>query len=355
MAELLLIKNGKTVKKFPLEAINFIGRIEECNIRINDSKISRRHAKLEIKDNNAIIYDLNSKNGIEVNDELISEVSLYNGDEILIGDTILLFRDVAESEYDSNVILTPKYDSDDTYQVHSVIEHSESYILSTDLLASDHKSLIRAHKHLSALYKIGNTLRATLDLSELLRQLMEQIFAILSADRGIILLKDENTDELFCAHLKKIDSDNKLRTNNGMIEISKTIVNRVMGKKEGLLTVNAQLDERFATSQSIMEQNIISALCVPLISQEEVLGVIYIDTTFEHGAFTDDDLELLTAIGNQSGILLGNLRMYKSVLEKKRLESELNIAKKYRENYSLKNCLKSKVGNSLLKIYKPKK
>ncbi|MDP6504038.1 MAG: HD-GYP domain-containing protein, partial [Planctomycetota bacterium] len=69
-----------------------------------------------------------------------------------------------------------------------------------------------------------------------------------------------------------------------------------------VLCPDAMMDERFKTGESIFINQIRSVMCVPLESQKQILGAIYVDSSQETEAFTERDLELLSAIGRQAGI-----------------------------------------------------
>ena len=68
-----------------------IGRTDQCNIIINDSSVSRKHASIESKDGRFLLHDLKSTNGTLVNGNFIDIHVLNHGDKIRIGRTVLQF------------------------------------------------------------------------------------------------------------------------------------------------------------------------------------------------------------------------------------------------------------------------
>jgi pSer/pThr/pTyr-binding forkhead associated (FHA) protein len=68
-----------------------IGREDQCDITINDSSVSRKHASVEGKDGRFLLQDLKSKNGTLVNGEFIDVHVLTHGNKIRIGRTVLQF------------------------------------------------------------------------------------------------------------------------------------------------------------------------------------------------------------------------------------------------------------------------
>jgi pSer/pThr/pTyr-binding forkhead associated (FHA) protein len=67
-----------------------VGRHQECDVRINSPKVSRRHCCLAMAYDRVLIRDLGSRNGVRVNGRVVDESRLYDGDELAIGP--FLFR-----------------------------------------------------------------------------------------------------------------------------------------------------------------------------------------------------------------------------------------------------------------------
>jgi hypothetical protein len=69
-----------------------IGRAPECNIQLHDANVSRRHAEIHPRGTGYALVDLNSTNGVRVNGLRVAEAVLSDGDEILIGNTRMIFE-----------------------------------------------------------------------------------------------------------------------------------------------------------------------------------------------------------------------------------------------------------------------
>jgi serine phosphatase RsbU (regulator of sigma subunit) len=114
---------------------------------------------------------------------------------------------------------------------------------------------------------------------------------------------------------------------SGKIMASRTIIRSAFEAKEGILTRDAMEDDRFELGQSIAQQQIHAAICVPLVGKnEQVLGIIHIDTQRPDRVFTEDHLRLITAIGMQASLSIENALLVQQLGEKKRIEQELDIA-----------------------------
>jgi hypothetical protein len=77
---------------FLTHPVTVIGRAAECDIRLDDSGVSRRHAEVRYADGKVGIVDLGSTNGITVNGNAVERVELHDGDRIDVASSTLIFR-----------------------------------------------------------------------------------------------------------------------------------------------------------------------------------------------------------------------------------------------------------------------
>lgn len=68
-----------------------IGRSSKCDVQLDQESVSRNHARISRQRSNYVIRDLGSTNGTYVNDELVDEVVLRDGDQVKVGRTIFKF------------------------------------------------------------------------------------------------------------------------------------------------------------------------------------------------------------------------------------------------------------------------
>jgi signal transduction histidine kinase len=97
------------------------------------------------------------------------------------------------------------------------------------------------------------------------------------------------------------------------LSLSRSIVRKVAETGESVLSTNALQDPRFKKSSSILLHEIRSILCVPVKLKQKILGVIYIDNRVNSGVFNKSDLELLTALSNQSAVAIENAQLYENL------------------------------------------
>jgi diguanylate cyclase (GGDEF)-like protein len=92
--QLLLIDSGVIVKKLTIESGRYvIGRSDDADITISSKEVSRHHAAIDFDGRSCIIKDLDSTNGTLVNGRPIKKHTLHPGDEITIGDLLLVLDD----------------------------------------------------------------------------------------------------------------------------------------------------------------------------------------------------------------------------------------------------------------------
>jgi adenylate cyclase len=99
------------------------------------------------------------------------------------------------------------------------------------------------------------------------------------------------------------------------ISISKTVLERVLQERVALLSSDAQKDERLALAHSIFMEKIHSIICVPLISQGDVLGVIYIDCHNQLQVLEEADLDLLNALASTASMAIDNATAHDQLLK----------------------------------------
>jgi phosphoserine phosphatase RsbU/P len=196
------------------------------------------------------------------------------------------------------------------------INHRQKHYENHEAVLSE----IKDDKKLKTLFKVISKLSSIIDLQALLNELLAVIFEVLPADRGSILLYDEVNKRL------RTMGQRSRRPGNAKVKISKTIVREVLRSRDSLLTADARRDQRLDMAMSIVEEGVQSALCVPLVRQDKILGIIFLDTVESARAFNKDDCELLTAIAMQAAMAIENARLIKEMGDRERIRHELDLA-----------------------------
>lgn len=175
---------------------------------------------------------------------------------------------------------------------------------------------------LGLLYHLSQTFTSSLDLNEVLNRVMDEVIAATHAERGFVMLRDQDQQ----LHFSAARGMDRQTIDDPQFQISRSVVERVAQQGKPVITSDAQSDARFNMRQSILVLGLRSILCVPLIVKDQVTGVIYVDNRLQAGIFTQPDLDLLNAIASSAAIAIENARLYQVAVEKGRLEKELQMA-----------------------------
>ncbi|MBL8156817.1 MAG: SpoIIE family protein phosphatase, partial [Anaerolineae bacterium] len=182
-------------------------------------------------------------------------------------------------------------------------------------------------EHLKTLYQISMTMNSSLEFNEALDNVIDAMMQATKAERGVLMNYEAETGQLRLLGARGISGE-KLEQEEAY---STTIVNQVVASRQPLLTNNAMFDTRIVPGQSIIMRGLRAILCAPMMVQDRLVGVVYVDTSMRTGNFTEADRDLLSAIANQAGITLENARLYGVAVEKGRLEHELQLARQIQQ------------------------
>src|SRR5262249_38376683 len=128
------------------------------------------------------------------------------------------------------------------------------------------------------------------------------------------------------------------------IAVSNTIIQHVIARKEGVLSSDAMTDARFSKGKSVHNLSIRSAICVPIPGRDRILGVIDIDSLVANFTYTKDQLRLLTAIGQVTGMAMENTRLYQENVQRERLAAAGETVASL--SHSIKNILQGMRGGA---------
>lgn len=171
------------------------------------------------------------------------------------------------------------------------------------------KNLEEERQGLDALVNTGQIVNSTLDLDQVLQEVMDTIVELTSAERGFLMLRNPNGS--FTKSVARNWERESLADDE--IEVSDTIINRVVDTGAAVLTTNAQEDPRFDNQESIVSYNLRSILCVPLLLKDDLIGVIYTDNRLRSGLFTRQDAAILQAFANQAAVAIDNAQLFESL------------------------------------------
>jgi signal transduction histidine kinase/pSer/pThr/pTyr-binding forkhead associated (FHA) protein len=321
---------------------HILGRKSEADLCLKgDGLISRFHCQLTAEDDGTWrLEDLGSGNGTFVGEEQVDEPRpLEPGEVLKVGGTHVAFVDdsvsaeraLAGFERSSGGRLgtaaiaderkahrrektwTRSHQKAETTDVRVVEEEASGTRILIDgtydprdarALPEGHdaETLDRLRTRLSVFQDVAEAIAGKLRRRQLYEAVLEAVLKVVDAQRGFVLEVDEKAKKLRGVVVRAEGRADEL-------VLSRTLLGKAVGERVALLVHDAQTDESLSAVDSIVRSAIRSAMAVPLIDQDEVVALIYLDTT-RIGAFTQEDLELVSSVANQAALAVANARLY---------------------------------------------
>jgi Nif-specific regulatory protein len=287
-------------------------------LAISDLSLSRRHCVLARKSDEYTLRDLDSRNGTFVNGRVISEKQLNHGDQISVGESVLVF--LLKEDPEEAAVHGVEFD-DRLTQATAQIRPQDVLYLQPERILRELPAASRLGRNLNVLLKISRVVHSISDLDQLQAQILELIFEVVPAERGAILLDgkgNEKFSSLF-AHPGPAKGAEPVR-------VSRTITRQVMDQGVAILGADVPGSGGLSGVDSLLSFKVRSLLCVPLTVFRRVLGCIYLDTTSPATRFDRDHLELVASIAGISAVALDNARRLLWLeQENQRLAAEINL------------------------------
>ena len=158
-------------------------------------------------------------------------------------------------------------------------------------------------------------------LPELMRSAVDRAIRVTGAERGMLLLADEDG-----ALRTRVARDAQGEDLSLDTRYSGTVVNRVWNSGEASLTMDTADEHGGSLSDSILAMRLLSVMGVPLPYKGSNLGVLYVDSTAKVKEFTQSDFSVFQALGGLIALAVQNARLLAEKAEQERLKRELLAA-----------------------------
>lgn len=301
---------GRTIAVGTGESVT-LGRLKGCDVVVDDEAASRRHCTITAREDVCVVADLQSANGTFVNDRRIGTAELGKGDKLRIGSTVLELLDLdagpAKAPLPSTTSLSIVETRSNTL-VQRAVDPTKLEFLSQVSRRKDEAGLLEsAQKYLTTLHKVSDILSRASSVEALFDSILSAILEVSGGDRAAILIRNTEKDRVDMVAVRTKDGNA-----SGEVKVSRSVVNDVLEKGISSFTDDALADERYVGGESIVRQRIRSVMCAPMRTTDEILGVLYVDSQVAR-EFSEAELELLAAVGNQAGIALHRARLMAEV------------------------------------------
>ena len=333
------LSNGREFTHNINETMIQIGRQSANHLQIRDPEVSKVHCKLEVTTAGLLLSDMDSANGTFVNGQAVKKILLSQGDRMQVGGATLVLDEITESETEISRKLTgvlsfldeerePTLQSRDELTV--VLNAPEFKEQTTQFIAftedkgfspaesvEDPQALRRNYERLRVAYDLSRKVGLETDLKRLAHTIVDGILEVIQADTAIMVLKDANGDLTPVVAVGSSSTHEEVR-------IPKVILDRVQETGDALLTSDAMADNQLSRSKTVVGRSIRSALCVPLVVQEEILGMIHLSSSLATGAYSEVDLELLTSVAQPAALAVAHAQLLKQIQKDARMRSSLS-------------------------------
>lgn len=249
-----------------------LGRDPDCDIPLDDGRISATHARLAFEQGEWRVRDVKSKNGTFVNAIRVTEASLEAGDWISFGGLLTRFEVISEAEVE--------------------------------------KLRAERERRLQTFTEARRILDSKMEPRALLARLLASVVELTGAERGLLVLfsaEGRLTAEVVSGFSAKTSAD-RFPGSFGAIE-------RSLATGRSVVTSSAKKDAYLGRRPSVIEMGIETLACVPLRGTDRPAGLLYVDGSKSGGAFTDLDLEILEALSDHASVAVATLQLDRQIRE----------------------------------------
>ncbi len=314
--KLLALSGPLRKTEFSLEATVCIGSAS-CNlIRVQEAGVSAQHCRIAVENGRFILTDLDSSTGTFVNGMPVKQRELDSGDQIAVGDSVFLFQtDVSRAISNPLQLDDGLTEKPPLQQIH----RDELLYLNPEALAALPQQE-RLSRNLSALLRISTAIGSIRDVQSLQWALLGMIFDVVPAERGaVILVKDSSLEIL--SHV----AWDRAAGPDQPVHVSQALLRKVIEERVFLLDTPVAGGEALSAPNA-SEPIAASVLCVPLVAAHSPIGIIYLDSTNPGTPFTEDDLQLASAIAGLAAIAIENARQFESLgIENQHLRAQASL------------------------------
>jgi transcriptional regulator with GAF, ATPase, and Fis domain len=278
-----------------------IGRESSNEIWAADSFLSPRHCALACSGVEFGIEDLGSQTGTRVNGIPIKDQKLRHGDQISVGDSLLLILiDESDPPHGTNPV-----QFEDTTDFHGFpieLRQEDAVYLQPEKLFAGFPETARIARDLNALLRLATKIGGIRSREALQWQLLGFIFEVVPAERGAVMFFDE------AGEISSTAAWDRVRGPEYAVPVNHNLLRRVFRERAAFLEIDRPSGMAPSETERGGEPQPHSVLCVPLLVSQKALGAMYLQGANPAERFDENHLQLATAVAGIAALALGNLR-----------------------------------------------
>jgi len=188
-----------------------------------------------------------------------------------------------------------------------------------------HGRLTREKREKDLLYEVGVRISSSLDMEEVMGLILQCLKEVVEYHAGGVFLVDPDSMEILRltarGYAPEMEDWVKLKFGEG-------VVGWVANHVEPVIIGDVSKDSRYLSARPSTRSEIV----VPLLLGERIVGVINLEND-ELDAFTSEDLDLIRTFGTQAAISIERAKLHRELVEKRRLEHELELARSIQQTF----------------------
>jgi serine phosphatase RsbU (regulator of sigma subunit)/pSer/pThr/pTyr-binding forkhead associated (FHA) protein len=300
---------GEIIRRSLADGAHQVGRGSANDLVLPSQTVSRHHATLRVAGSALHVCDLGSLNGTRINGKPVhGEATAAAGDVVEFGSVLLRVADRDES-------IAPVWSDDDHVSSNSLFLSKDEVTDSARKVGGGDPAILRLLTEAGQLLVLPEAPERTFD------RVLELVENAIPAGRVLLLLQEEKGKDPV-QRAARVHGDRAISP----LMLSRTMVRMVVDEGVAVLTGDAKADERFRQAESIVSQDLHSAMAVPLVHHNEVLGLLYADSSNPLATYRERDLRVLTLLGQMLGAKIANARLLGIAAEQERMRRELQTA-----------------------------
>jgi transcriptional regulator with GAF, ATPase, and Fis domain len=275
--------DGKTRTVNLLKRITSVGRGVDNDIQLDDPHVPDNALHIMFDGSRYQVGGQGSP--FQVNGKRKDEHVLAANDVIGIGGSELAFAPMPSAAAEPAIVAARKGDTADP----------DAHTTDVSGVGSRELDMLRQ------LTRFSERLIDTYDLDQLLDHLMDEVIALTRADKGFLILMENN--ELRVKVARNVSREN---IEDAVERVSDSIVAKVVRTQKPLIISDALDDPEFKISESVVNLKLLSVMCAPLMHKGQLFGLIYVGNDRLVNRFETRSLDVLTIFAAQASLLLQN-------------------------------------------------
>jgi sigma-B regulation protein RsbU (phosphoserine phosphatase) len=323
MSLTILLPSGEAVELG--RGYHLVGHDASCAIRLHDPRVARHHCLIQARGDGAQVIDLASGEGTYLGGRrlpALTPFSLSPGDEIRAGSALLSVAQPVGARVGGPsavqlALLPNEQEMDGLSLFHDAASLEPAH---EDFSEESFRRLNDLSRRLKFLNDFSNSVAGLFDPDEAMRFVMANAMKLIPADSGIVFLRrgTEMVAKLYWRSGKE-HAISKARC-------SRRLLRKVIDERVGLIFREPRASEYENGSPGVH----LSTMMIPLIFEDELLGVMALHSSPERPEFSRGDLILLSGLAKQIAVHLENSRLVSEIrtttAERERLKRELEIS-----------------------------